>query len=176
MRFVAEQLALPGVCAIAPNVASDLRGFSSTTYSAEEFKALGITSEFVEGYTSYSHKDVVRGLHFQRAPYAQDKLVRCAQGEIMSVVADVDPTSSSYGQHVSLRMDSAKQNMLFVPGKYAYGFCVVSDGALVEYRLSNTYQPQTADGVRYDDPRLAIEWPTTKPILSEKDTQWPPLS
>lgn len=173
MRFVSKQLSLPGVVLLSPAYSQDARGFSATTFSGEEFEALGIRSHFVEGYTSYSKKDVIRGLHFQRAPHAQDKLVRCSQGDIYAVVADCDPRSPTAWAHVAVRLAGTTQQLLFVPGSYAFGFCVTGEGALVEYKLSSPYHPESAGGVAYNDPKLAIPWPTSAPLLSERDAQWP---
>ena len=174
--FDITELALPGVYLILPKIRADLRGFSTNVYNAETFKTLGITTIFSEDFTSYSKKNVIRGLHFQRSPHMQDKLVRCTKGEIFDVAADCDPTSPTYGQYVSYTLTGAEQSMLFIPGKYAHGFCVVSDEAIMEYKLSDTYHPESVGGARYDDPLLHITWPTTHPILSEADTLWQLLS
>ena len=175
-RFKAEVLSLRGVLCINPSVFSDERGVSVTTYSADEFEAFGIHPRFVEGFTSRSRKDVIRGLHFQYPPYAQDKLVRCSQGEVFAVVVDYEKTSPTYRQHVSVTLSSETQNILFVPGQYAFGFCVTSDEALVEYKLGDSFHPEAAGGVFYNDPALGISWPVTNPVLSQKDRDWPLLS
>lgn len=175
-RFKAEAMPLPGVVVITPRLYHDVRGTSVTVYAADEFDALGIKSHFVEDYTSRSKKNVLRGLHFQRSPYAQDKLVRCSQGEIFAVVADCNPSSASYRHHVHVTLSAKDQTMLFVPGTYAFGFCVTGEDATVEYKLSDTFHPESAGGVLYNDPVLAIAWPITEPILSEKDAQWPALT
>ena len=176
LRFEGKSLSLPGVMHITPLVFSDERGFSVTTYSTEEFEALGIPSHFVESFTSRSRKGVIRGLHFQSSPYAQDKLVRCSQGEIFAVVADCQKTSETFRQHVSVTLSADIQAMLFVPGQYAFGFCVTGDDALVEYRLGDFFHPEVAGGVRYNDPALEIPWPVKDPILSQKDKEWPLLT
>jgi len=175
-RFKAEAMSLPGVVRITPPFSRDQRGFSITGYSARGLAALGIGSRFVEGYTSRSKKDVLRGLHFQRAPHAQDKLVRCSLGEVYAVTADCVPSSPNYGRYTQTRLSGDDQAILFVPGNYAFGFCVVSDAAIMEYALSDFYHPESASGARWDDPALGIRWPVAKPILSQKDTQWPALS
>lgn len=174
--YTATALTLPGVLLIQPALRSDNRGFSVNVYNAADFSVCGISATFVEDFTSYSRKNVVRGLHFQRAPHMQDKLVRCTKGEIIDVAADCDPTSPTYGQHVSFHLKGDEQSMLYIPGKYAHGFCVVSDEAIVEYKLSDTYHPESVGGARYDDPLLAIDWPVTDPILSEMDKSWTSLS
>ncbi len=173
--FTVEKLSLPGVLLIKPKVFSDVRGYSVVPYHKEEFEKLGITVQFVHDYTSYSVKDVIRGLHFQRAPHAQDKLVRCTKGKILDVVADCDPASATFGTHVSAMLTSEDQTMLYIPGRYAHGFCVVSDDSIVEYKMSDVYHPESAGGVLWNDPLLHIEWPTATPILSDQDTKWPPF-
>ncbi|HVM73374.1 MAG TPA: dTDP-4-dehydrorhamnose 3,5-epimerase [Candidatus Paceibacterota bacterium] len=173
--FTAEALGLPGVLKITPRVFNDERGLSSTTYAPEQFAAIGITEQFVQDYFSHSHKHVIRGMHFQRAPYAQGKLVRCASGEIFDVAADCDPASPTYGTYVSTTLSADAQTMLYIPGRYAHGFCVLSDQAVVEYKMSSIYEPNYAGGVRFDDPRLGIEWPISSPILSPRDASWPLL-
>ncbi len=175
--FEVTELALPGVLLITPKLFPDERGFSSVVYEVEGFAALGVACVFVQDYVSYSKKNVIRGLHFQRAPHAQDKLIRCATGRIFDVAVDYDPASPTFGAHVSAELDAQRGEMLYVPGTYAHGFCVVSDEeALVEYKLGGGYHPEAAGGVRFDDPLLAIGWPVSSPILSAQDQHWPLLS
>lgn len=174
--FTVTELELPGVFVIEPTVYADERGFSVNVFAPVAFKELGISAEFTEDFTSYSKKNIVRGLHFQRAPFMQNKLVRCTQGEVFDVAADCDPASPTYGKHVSVVLRGDKQTMVFIPGKYAHGFCVLSEEAIMEYKLSDTFHPEAAGGARYDDPLFDIPWPVAAPILSSKDTVWPPLS
>jgi dTDP-4-dehydrorhamnose 3,5-epimerase len=172
--FNSEELNLPGVTHITPKIFTDERGLAMNAYVAKEFIDLGIMAQFVQDFVSFSKKNVIRGMHFQREPYAQDKLVRCASGRILDVAVDFDPTSKTFGTCASVELDATKGDMLFVPGKYAHGFCVLSDeGALVEYKIANDYNPDSASGVRWDDPSLKITWPVQNPILSEKDKSWP---
>lgn len=173
--FKATPLSLPGTLRIDPELRRDERGFSVNVYNAADFAACGIPAAFVEDFTSYSKKGVVRGLHYQRAPHGQHKLVRCTRGEILDVAADCDPASPTYGQYVALRLNGDDQTMLYIPDTYAHGFCVVSDEAIVEYKLSDTYHPESVGGARYDDPVFNIKWPVTNPILSETDISWQPL-
>lgn len=169
------ELALPGVLLISPLIRRDRRGFLVNVYTATEFAACGINASFVEDFTSYSKKGVLRGLHFQRVPYRQDKLVRCTKGEIFDVVADCDSDSATYGQYIFAHLKGEEQTMLYIPGAYAHGFCVLSDGAIVEYKLSNTYHPDSADGARFDDQLFNIKWPVVDPILSDQDKSWQSL-
>lgn len=175
--FTAKELALPGVLLITPRLWSDGRGLSATVYEAQEFAALGITSAFVQDYVSFSKKNVIRGLHYQRAPHAQDKLIRCATGRVFDVVADHNASSPTFGKYLSVELNAQRGEMLFVPGRYAHGFCVLSDeGASVEYKLSGGYHPENAGGVRFDEPLFNIRWPVKDPVLSERDRAWPLLS
>jgi len=169
-----QELAISGVLLIQPKIWSDDRGFFMEVYHQESFINKGVSTSFVQDNLSFSKKGVIRGLHFQRPPRAQAKLVRCVRGSVFDVAADVDPTSGTYGQHVSAILSEENHAMLFIPGKYAHGFCVVSD-AVVEYKMDALYAPEFAGGVRYNDPALAIEWPEQNPILSKQDKQWPYL-
>jgi len=173
--FTTEELSLPGVLLIRPRIFRDARGYAMTAYDSAEFAELGITADFKQDFRSYSVKNVIRGLHFQCAPYAQDKLVRCTNGKIFDVVADYDSASATFGKYVSVILDAEEQMMLYVPGKYAHGFCVVSDDASVEYKISGEYAPESASGVLWNDPLLGITWPVADPVLSEKDRLWTPL-
>jgi len=175
--YTAIDLELPGVRLLRPTVYEDVRGRSVNTYHEEEFRALGITASFVQDYSSFSRKGVIRGLHYQRAPHSQEKLIRCATGRVLDVVADCDLISATFGRHISVELDVAKGEILFVPGRYAHGFCVLSDeGALVEYKMSAFFNLGASAGVCYDDPALGIEWPVADPILSSQDAAWPKLS
>lgn len=167
--------ALPGVILIIPVLKRDERGFSANVYGMTDLVEFGITTTFVGDFVSHSKKGVVRGFHFQRAPYMQDKLVRVTYGEVFDVAADCDPTSPTYGQYVAATLRGDEQQMLYIPGKYAHGFCVTSDEAVVEYKLSDSYHPESVGGARHDDPRLGVKWPVSNLILSTKDRSWPPL-
>lgn len=174
--YEVEELGLPGVLLIKPKVFPDARGFSVVPYSEEDFVQLGITARFVQDYTSHSVKNVIRGLHFQRAPHMQGKLVRCSSGEIMDVVADYNPAAPTYGMYVTATLRAEDQATLFIPGRYAHGFCVLSDEAVTEYKMSDMHIPEFAGGIRWNDPFFGILWPVTNPILSEQDKAWPLLS
>lgn len=173
--FDIHELDLPGVLLIQPRRWDDTRGFFVETFHQEVLAAAGITHPFVQDNLSFSKKGVLRGLHFQKSPHAQAKLVRCASGEIYDVVADHDQDSATFGKHVAVTLSSEKQNMLYVPARYAHGLCVLSEEAIVEYKVSNYYHPESTSGVRYDSPAFSIAWPVSDPILSEQDTKLPTL-
>lgn len=167
--FQIKELELPGVFLIQPKRFEDSRGFFTETFHQEVFTSAGINVVFVQDNISYSKKNVLRGLHFQKPPHAQAKLVRCVSGEIYDVVADHNPDSATFGKHIGVTLSGDTQAMLYIPGMYAHGFCVLSDQALVEYKVDNYYHPESAHGVRYDDPVFGIAWPVRDPILSEQD-------
>lgn len=175
MTLDSKELELPGVVLIRPKRFDDSRGFFTETFHADALSAIGITDRFVQDNLSFSKKDVIRGLHFQKPPHAQAKLVRCAAGEILDVVADHNPSSPTFGRSVSVRLSGDTQEMLYVPAQYAHGFCVLSDTALVEYKVSDYYHPETAGGVRYDSPAFGIVWPVAEPVLSPQDEKWPSI-
>ena len=170
-----KRLELPGVLLIRPELRHDSRGFSTNVYNSSLLTDLGTHTSFIEDFTSYSRRGVLRGLHFQRMPHMQDKLVRCTKGEIFDVAVDCNPASDTYGQHVFAYLRGDEQTSLYIPGTYAHGFCVLSDEAIVEYKLSDTYHPESVGGARFDDPFLNISWPISSPILSQQDTAWPLL-
>lgn len=174
--FTAKELALPGVLLITPKLFPDSRGFFVETFHKEALAAAGITDVFVQDNLSLSRRGVVRGLHYQKTPHAQAKLVRCASGKIFDVVADHDPASATFGVSVSVELSGDTQAMLYVPGRYAHGFCAVSDEAIIEYKVSDYYAPECAGGVAYNSPLFAVQWPVTDPILSAQDKLWPVLS
>lgn len=168
--FTTQELALPGVLHITPKRFADERGFSITTYDTEEFASLGITETFTKDYSSFSKKNVIRGFHFQTGVYAQAKLITCAVGSILQVVIDKDQKSPTFGSHVSVELSASVGNMLYIPAGYANGFCVLSyEGALVEYKISGAYHPESASGVRYNDPLFNVQWPVSDPIMSAQD-------
>jgi len=173
--FEIHKLSLPGVFLIKPKIFFDIRGYSAVTYNVEEFLKLGIAVGFKQDFISHSAKNVIRGLHFQRAPYTQDKLVRCAQGDIFGVIADHDSASATFGTYVSATLTAEEQTMLYIPGIYALGFCVIREEATVEYKIGGEYSPKDAGGIPWNDPLFHIKWPISSPILSEQDKSWQPL-
>lgn len=173
--FEIQELDLPGVFLIQPKRWDDERGFFAETFHQEFLSEAGITHPFVQDNLSFSKKGVLRGLHFQKKPHAQAKLVRCASGEIFDVAVDHNPDSATFGKSVAVTLSGEKQTILYIPAEYAHGFCVLSDDAIVEYKVSDYYHPEYAFGIRYDDIAFGIAWPVRDPILSEQDTKWPML-
>ena len=175
MPFSFEQTALPGVVIIEPKVYEDQRGFFMETYRKSDFARAGIGQDFVQENHSRSVAGTLRGLHLQRAPKAQDKLVRVVEGEIFDVAADIRPDSPTYGVWVGARLSSGNRRSIFIPAGFAHGFCVISAEAQVVYKTTHEYAPELEWGARWDDPLLAIGWPCAEPLLSERDKQWPNL-
>jgi len=166
--------ALPGVVIIEPKVFRDERGFFLETYHAGRYSEAGIALPFVQDNHSRSRQHTLRGLHFQRTK-PQGKLVRVIQGEIFDVAADIDAASPTFGTWVGVSLSSDNFRQIYVPPGYAHGFCVVSEIAEVEYKCTDFYDPADEGGVMWNDPLLAIEWPTTTPILSARDQSHQPL-
>ncbi|NNM84026.1 dTDP-4-dehydrorhamnose 3,5-epimerase [Candidatus Parcubacteria bacterium] len=169
-----QKLGLSGVCLVSPERFEDQRGYFVEVYNAQIFERIGISPTFVQDAVSHSRKGVLRGLHYQKSPHGQAKLVRCTYGEVFDVAADIDPASPTYGQYISTRLSGDTQAMLYLPAGYAHGFCVLSDMAVVEYKLEAVHA-ESAEGVRYDDPLFNIAWPISDPVLSANDMHWPLL-
>lgn len=155
---------------------TDERGYLMETYKRSEFIAAGLNAEFVQENQSRSVYGTLRGLHLQRPPKAQAKLVRVIDGTVFEVVADVRRESPTFGQWIGIVLSAESQRSLFVPAGYAHGFCVTSAEAQVVYKMTAEYAPELEDGVRWDDPVLGITWPISSPRLSVRDARWPALS
>jgi len=175
MPFTFRPTQLPGVVIIEPKVFADDRGFFVETYKRSEFVAAGIDVDFVQENHSKSVRGTLRGLHFQRAPKAQAKLVRAIEGEVFDVVVDIRRGSPTFGRWEAVRLSAENRRSVYVPAGYAHGFCVTSAEAQVVYKTSAEYAPELEGGLRWDDPALAIPWPITGPILSPRDGRWPNL-
>jgi dTDP-4-dehydrorhamnose 3,5-epimerase len=175
MPFTFAQASLPGVLVIEPKVFADDRGFFMETYKRSDFIAGGLGVEFVQENHSKSVRGTLRGLHLQRAPRAQGKLVRAIAGEIFDVAADIRKGSPTFGQWTATVLSEANRKSLYIPEGYAHGFCVISTEAQVVYKTTSEYAPDLEWGVRWDDPVLAIPWPIVDPILSARDSRWPGL-
>lgn len=163
------KLKLDGLKLIQPSVFKDDRGFFLESYRAG---SLDIKETFVQDNHSYSAKGVLRGMHFQSSP-GQAKLIRCPQGEIFDVVVDMRKESPTFGQWEGVILDSKNHCQLFIPVGFAHGFCVLSEGAHVMYKVSALYDPKTEKGFRFDDKEIGIQWPIENPLVSERDKECP---
>ncbi len=171
-------LAISDVKLITPRIFRDARGFFSETFSAQRLAEAGIADTFVQDNHSLSvEKGVVRGLHFQIAPKAQDKLVRVVRGAILDVAVDIRLKSPTYGRHVSAVLSADNWAQMWVPKGFAHGFCTLEDNTEVVYKTTEYYSPEHDKGLRWDDPVLGIEWPVTghAAVLSDKDRKQPLL-
>ena len=170
MPFEFERQNIEDVILIKPKVFGDNRGFFMETYKKSEFAKMGIDVEFNQDNHSKSTKGVLRGLHFQKQPYAQAKLVRCANGRIYDVAVDIREKSKTFGQYVKVELSEDNKNMLYIPEGFAHGFVVLSDEAELLYKASGEYAPQADSGILWCDKDINIDWGIDfEPILSEKD-------
>ena len=169
--------AIDGLYIIEPRVFADARGYFFESFSQREFERLVGPVSFVQDNESMSSYGVMRGLHFQRPPFTQSKLVRCVKGAVLDVAVDIRKGSPSYGQHVSVELTEDNHRQFFVPRGFAHGFAVLSDEAVFQYKCDNYYAPQSEGAIAWDDPDLGIDWqvPTENRILSEKDAHHPRL-
>jgi dTDP-4-dehydrorhamnose 3,5-epimerase len=154
--------------------AHDERGFFARTFCAEEYAERGLTTRFVQNSISYSKKrGTIRGMHFQRAPHGEVKVVGCLTGAIWDVIIDLRPGSATYRRWQGFELTAKNRRQLYVPEGFAHGFQTLCDDSEVGYLISVFYSPRAAGGVRYDDPAFAIEWPLPVSVISEKDRSWP---
>jgi dTDP-4-dehydrorhamnose 3,5-epimerase len=171
MRFTATKLA--GACIIEPQPREDSRGLFARTYCAREFREQGMLDSFVQCNTSWNaRKGTVRGLHYQLPPSSEVKLVRCTAGSLWDVIVDLRPDSPTYLQHVAIELSARNRSALYIPEMFAHGFQALEDATEVFYQMSDFYTPKLARGVRYDDPKIAIQWPLPVSSISDQDLSW----
>ncbi|MEM8686997.1 MAG: dTDP-4-dehydrorhamnose 3,5-epimerase [Pseudomonadota bacterium] len=178
MSLTVRELDIPGVLEITPQKFGDERGFFSETYNAQRYADAGVDTAWVQDNHSLSASaGVLRGLHYQLPPRAQDKLVRVVRGRAFDVVADIRRSSPTYGKWVGVELSVEKWNQLFVPKGFAHGFLTLEPNTELLYKVSDFYSPECDRSIRFDDRDLDIEWPIDGdgPILSDKDDQAPPL-
>ena len=168
---------IEGVVIIEPKVFGDARGYFFESYSQRDLEKHGITSVFVQDNESKSCYGVVRGLHFQRPPFTQAKLVTCIEGAVLDVAVDLRSGSPTFGQHVAVELTADNHRQFFIPKGFAHGFSVLSEHALFSYKCDELYHPEADGGILLSDPALAIDWriPEAERILSDKDTRHPLL-
>lgn len=169
--------AIEGVVIIEPHLFKDARGYFFESFSQREFDEKVARIQFVQDNESMSSYGVMRGLHFQRPPFAQSKLVRCVKGAVLDVAVDIRKGSQTYGQHVAVELTEENHRQFFIPRGFAHGFAVLSDVAVFQYKCDNFYHPEADGGISILDTSLGIDWriPTDKAILSDKDTRHPLL-
>jgi dTDP-4-dehydrorhamnose 3,5-epimerase len=167
-------LKLPGIKLIKPKVFKDHRGYFLESFSPA-YQKMGITDQFIQDNHSYSKANCIRGMHFQTYP-GQSKLVRCVVGTVFDVVVDIRPESPTFKQWDSVILDDVNHHQLYIPIGFAHGFCVLSDHAHVLYKVNSTYNAETEKGFVWNDPEINIKWPTTTPVISERDQNNPKFS
>ena len=173
MKFV--NTPIEGLVIIEPTLFGDDRGYFLESYNKKEFeKAIGEIS-FVQDNESKSSKGVLRGLHFQKPPYAQAKLVRCIEGKVLDVAVDIREGSETFGQHVTVELTGENKKQVFIPRGFAHGFLVLSESAIFAYKVDNSYAPTHDAGIRWDDSLLNIQWGVSESdvLVSEKDAKLP---
>ena len=176
MPFEFKQLEIQDVILVVPKIFEDERGFFLEGYKKSEFEKNGINIEFNQDNHSKSSKGVLRGLHYQLAPKAQAKLVRCIRGEILDVAVDIRKNSPTFGKWVSAKLTEDNKCMLYIPEGFAHGFVVLSDTAELLYKASNEYSKEHDRGILWNDPDINIKWDIDfEPVLSEKDKKQPRL-
>jgi dTDP-4-dehydrorhamnose 3,5-epimerase len=166
-----EETFIKDLVVLTPDVFEDARGYFFEGYNKNKFSALGIDIDFVQDNQSFSQRGTLRGLHYQNPPYAQTKLVRVLQGEIMDVAVDLRKDSPTYGQHFGIKLTAENKKQLLVPQGFAHGFSVLSETAVVLYKCDQFYNKASEGGIRFDDPTLNIDWgmDLKDAIVSEKD-------
>jgi dTDP-4-dehydrorhamnose 3,5-epimerase len=175
MPFEFMQTELPGVLLVQPRIFGDERGFFLELYKYTEFAQGGIRDNLVQDNFSRSSRGVLRGLHYQKSPHAQGKLVMCMKGKIFDVAVDIRKESPHYGKWTGKELTEENRLMLYVPPGFAHGFQVVSDAAEVLYKCTEEYAPADDRGIIWNDPDISISWPLRDPILSGKDKDHPRL-
>ena len=176
MKFIETKI--PDLIIIEPTVFGDARGYFLESYNQNKFEQVVGKTSFVQDNESKSYKGVLRGLHFQKPPFDQSKLVRCIEGEVLDIAVDIRKNSKTYGKHVAVLLSGVNKRQLFVPRGFAHGFLVLSDTATFAYKVDNTYAPEFDAGIRWNDKELNIKWvmEESKVIISVKDAELPFLS
>ncbi|MCU0429903.1 MAG: dTDP-4-dehydrorhamnose 3,5-epimerase [Cytophagaceae bacterium] len=165
---------IQGLIEVIPKAFFDSRGHFFESYNANSFQEIGIDCTFVQDNQSHSMPGVVRGLHFQRAPFAQAKLVRVLHGRILDVAVDLRKSSPTFGQHILVELSAEKRNMLYIPEGFAHGFQAIEE-SVVMYKCNNFYNKASESGLKWDDTELGIKWQALSAVVSEKDVILPAL-
>ncbi len=172
MQF--KQTQIEGLIEIFPRIFEDDRGFFLETYQQKLFEENGIPNLFVQDNQSFSRRGILRGLHFQKHPFAQGKLVKVISGKVLDVAVDLREHSPTFGKHLSFILDSKKSNMVYIPEGFAHGFLALED-SIFSYKCTDYYNKSAESGIRWNDAQLNIGWGITNPVVSEKDQILPTL-
>ena len=178
MTIEVKSLAISGPLIITPKRFGDARGFFSETYSARDLAAHGLHPVFVQdNHSASAEPGTVRGLHFQRPPHAQTKLMRVARGAVLDIALDIRTGSATYGRHVAVELTAANWRQLYIPAGFAHGFCTLEPDTEVIYKVTDFYAPDSETGILWNDPTLGIAWPKFAGAqVSDRDTRLPPLA
>ena len=172
--MIFAEVPLPGVWLVTPELREDVRGFFARTWCEREARAAGLNERWVQSSLSYTKtRGTLRGLHFQRAPYEEVKLVRCTAGAIFDVVLDLRRESPTFKRHFAVELTAENRLQIYIPRRCAHGYQTLVDGVEVLYQMSEVYSPEHSEGVRWDDPAFGISWPATNPIMNERDRRYP---
>ena len=169
------ELEIKGLILIEPAVFHDDRGLFLETFSIPKLENSGVPVYYPQENQSWSHKGVLRGLHFQAPPYDQGKLIRVSCGAVDDIVVDLRKGSATYGQHLKVRLDDKQHQMLWIPPGFAHGFVTLEEGTVFLYKVTKVYNKESEGGILWNDPDLNIDWGVDQPIVSEKDCQLPLL-
>ena len=172
--MIFTETVLPGAYVIEPKRINDDRGYFARVWCKQELKEHGLKSDMVQSNVGFSHqKGTLRGLHFQRAPHAEVKFVRCTRGAIFDVIVDLRPESSSRYHWFGIELSEENGRMLYVPEGFAQGYITLADNTEMNYHTSAPFNADAASGVRYSDPAIGIRWPFSPAVISEQDRNWP---
>lgn len=175
MTFQFKPLEIPGLLLVEMKSFEDSRGFFRETYKRSELEAGGIRDVFVQDNHSRSTRDVLRGLHYQKHPKAQVKLVYAVRGEVFDVAVDIRKGSPTYGHWVGVALSDENHRMLYVPVGFAHAICALSKEADVVYKVTAEYEPELERGILWNDPEIGVRWPIQRPVLSPRDAGFPLL-
>lgn len=167
MNFVKTEI--EGLVIIEPKIFKDDRGYFFESYNEKVFSENGINTKFVQDNQSSSQKDVLRGLHFQNPPYAQEKLVSVIKGSVLDVVVDIRRNSPTYGEYLAIVLSEENKKMFYIPEGFAHGFLTLEENTIFTYKCSNFYNKNSEDAILWNDEDINIDWRVANPILSEKD-------
>jgi dTDP-4-dehydrorhamnose 3,5-epimerase len=165
-----KKLPIEGLVEITPRIFKDERGYFFESYNKATFSKAGLDIDFVQDNQSYSTPGVVRGLHFQKFPFGQGKLVRVIKGKILDVAVDIRKGSPTFGKYEAILLDDKRCNMLWIPAGFAHGFSVLEE-SLVMYKCTNVYDKASESGIIWNDPSINIDWQVSNPIVSDKDKE-----
>jgi dTDP-4-dehydrorhamnose 3,5-epimerase len=172
--LIFNETRIPGVFVIELEHREDERGFFARSFCRKEFEAHGLNPNVAQCNVSFNrNRGTLRGMHFQAAPYAEAKLVRCTKGSVFDVCIDLRPGSATFKRHVSVVLSAREHNMIYIPEGFAHGFQTLEDDSELFYQMSQVYSPESARGVRWNDPAFTIDWPPAERTMTEKDKTYP---